>query len=239
MLKYESVADDIRKKIASGTYAPNDQLPTTPELCDQYKVSKITIKKAMDELVQLGLIARRRGSGTYVKRTTAAEAKSPAGWDMSSQMSGFCAEHKGHEVTSQVHDFSVVRPEHEVAELLGMDSDEFAYHIVRTRLVDGVPHVVEYTYMPIKLIPDLRERNVETTVYGYLEDELGLKIGSAHRIIKAVLPTDDEAKWLGVDPSQPLLEVRQVGFLDDGVPFEWSVARHANDYEFCSISTHN
>ena len=93
--------------------------------------------------------------------------------------------------------------------------------------------------MPIKLVPDLRERNVETSIYGYLEGELGLKIGSAHRVIKAVLPTDDEATWLGVDPSQPLLEVKQVGFLDDGVPFEWSVARHANDYEFCSISTHN
>ncbi len=239
MLKYESVADDIREKIVGGTYAPNDQLPTTPELCDEYQVSKITVKKAMDELVAQGLIARRRGSGTYVKRTTVAEAKSPAGWDMSSQMAGFCAEHQGHEVTSVVHDFSVVRPEARVAEMLGMDSDEFAYHIVRTRLVDGVPHVVEYTYMPIKLVPDLRERNVETSIYGYLEGELGLKIGSAHRVIKAVLPTDDEATWLGVDPSQPLLEVKQVGFLDDGVPFEWSVARHANDYEFCSISTHN
>ena len=63
MLKYESVADDIREKIVGGTYAPNDQLPTTPELCDEYQVSKITVKKAMDELVAQGLIARRRGSG--------------------------------------------------------------------------------------------------------------------------------------------------------------------------------
>ena len=161
MLKYESVADDIRKKIAAGEYGPNDQLPTTPELCDLYDVSKITIKKAMDELVQQGLIARRRGSGTYVKRVPQPEAQSPSGWDMSSQMAGFCADHPGVKVTSDVHEFSVVRPKPEVAELLGMDPDEFTYYVCRTRLIDDVPQVIEYTFMPIKLIPDLRERNVE------------------------------------------------------------------------------
>ena len=129
MLKYESVADDIRKKIATGEYGPNDQLPTTPELCDLYDVSKITIKKAMDELVQQGLIARRRGSGTYVKRVPQPEAQSPSGWDMSSQMAGFCADHPGVKVTSDVHEFSVVRPKPEVAGLLGMDPDEFTYYV--------------------------------------------------------------------------------------------------------------
>lgn len=239
MLKYETVAGDIRDKILSGDYAPNDQLPTTPELCDQYQVSKITIKKAMDELVQQGLIARRRGSGTYVKRVSAVEAASPAGWDMSSQMSGFVAEHKDCKVTSIVHEFTVMRVDAEIAQLLGMEADEFAYYISRTRLVDGTPLVIEYTYMPIKLVPDLRERNVQTTIYGYLEDELGLKIGSAHRVLRAVLPTKEEAEWLGVKTTEPLLEVKQVGYLDDGVPFEYSIARHCRDYEFYSISTHN
>ena len=239
MLKYETVASDIRDKILSGDYAPNDQLPTTPELCEQYQVSKITIKKAMDELVQQGLIARRRGSGTYVKRVSAVKAASPAGWDMSSQMSGFVAEHKGCEVTSIVHEFTVMRVDAEIAQLLGMEADEFAYYISRTRLVDGTPLVIEYTYMPIKLVPDLRERNVQTTIYGYLEDELGLKIGSAHRVLRAVLPTKEEAEWLGIKTTEPLLEVKQVGYLDDGVPFEYSIARHCRDYEFYSISTHN
>ncbi|MCI6681908.1 GntR family transcriptional regulator [Parafannyhessea umbonata] len=238
MLKYESVADDIRKKIATGEYGPNDQLPTTPELCDLYDVSKITIKKAMDELVQQGLIARRRGSGTYVKRVPQPEAQSPSGWDMSSQMAGFCADHPGVKVTSDVHEFSVVRPKPEVAGLLGMDPDEFTYYVCRTRLIDDVPQVIEYTFMPIKLIPDLRERNVESTIYGYIEGDLGLKIGSAHRTLRAVLPNKSEVGWLDVTPTTPLLEVEQVGYLDDGVPFEYSIARHARGFEFHSVSTH-
>ena len=201
-------------------------------------MSKITIKKAMDELVQQGLIARRRGSGTYVKRVPQPEAQSPSGWDMSSQMAGFCADHPGVKVTSDVHEFSVVRPKPEVAELLGMDPDEFTYYVCRTRLIDDVPQVIEYTFMPIKLIPDLRERNVESTIYGYIEGDLGLKIGSAHRTLRAVLPNKSEVGWLDVTPTTPLLEVEQVGYLDDGVPFEYSITRHARGYEFHSVSTH-
>ena len=241
MSKYHELALTLRRAMEDGTYEAGSRLPTTPELCEIYQVSNTTVKKAMDELEQLGLVARRRGSGIYVKSTTSLRRGTEGASSTAGQMTGFVAEHAGTGVvvTSDVHGFSVVHPPEAVAEELDIRQEEFVYSICRVRLTDGVPRNVEYTYMPIKLVPDLRERNVETSIYGYLEGELGLKIGSAHRVIKAVLPTDDEATWLGVDPSQPLLEVKQVGFLDDGVPFEWSVARHANDYEFCSISTHN
>ena len=105
------------------------------------------------------------------------------------------------------------------------------------RLADGVPRAIEYTYMPIDTIPNLRLRNVEGSIYSYIEDELGLKVASAHRIIRAVLPTQDELSWLKVKANSPLLEVEQVTFLDDGTPFEYSISRHPNGYEFRSIST--
>ncbi|RVU97668.1 GntR family transcriptional regulator [Coriobacteriales bacterium OH1046] len=237
MLKYETVADDIRLRIANGEFAPSGQLPTTEEFCKQYDVSKITIKRAMDELVLRGLIARRRGSGTYVKGSTEKAGPERAGWNISSQMTGFSTEHANEKVESRVHDFSAVRPSGEIAEYLGMESDEFAYHVCRTRVADGAPQTVEYTYMPIKVIPDLREKHAEGSIYGYIEGDLGLKIGSAHRTIKAVLPEGDEAEWLDVTPTTPLLEVKQIGFLDDGIPFEYSISKHIPEYEFYSIST--
>lgn len=237
MLKYKAVAQDIVKKISQGEYLPNDRLPTTPELCEQYQVSKITIKKAMDELELGGLIARRRGSGTYVKGVTSQLENAPSGWSMSSQMGGYTKDHPGHEVTSHVYDFSVVRAPEMVADELGIEPDEFCYHVCRTRLLDGKPDVIEYTYMPIKVVPDLREHHVETSIYGYIQNDLGLKIASAHRTIEAVLVTPEEAKMLQVKPNSPALQVTQVGFLDDGTAFEHSVSRHVNGYQFFSIST--
>ena len=51
------------------------------------------------------------------------------------------------------------------------------------------------------------------------------------------MPTSDERAWLGIGTGEPLLEVRQVAYLADGRPFEYSISRHTSDYEFYSIST--
>ncbi|MGN0660582.1 MAG: GntR family transcriptional regulator, partial [Oscillospiraceae bacterium] len=67
MEKYKVIEQDIAQKIKSGVYAPGSQLPLENQLCETYKVSRITIKKATDQLVALGLITKRRGSGSYVK----------------------------------------------------------------------------------------------------------------------------------------------------------------------------
>lgn len=239
MLKYQELVNTLLDELANGVYKKGDRLPTTPELCERYGVSNTTVKRAMDELELRGIVARRRGSGVYIKETTIAKGIITRQGSTSQQMSGMTAEYEGtsQALTSEVHDFSVIRPSVEIADRLGMDSDGFAYYICRTRLVDGTPKVVEYTYMPISLIPNLRESTLRASIYHYIEDELGLKIGSAHRTIKAVMPTEDERAWLRTNEKEPLLEVRQVAYLADGTPFEYSISRHTNDYEFYSIST--
>ena len=67
MDKYQYVSLDIRSRISSGEYVQGDRLPAIPELCKLYGVSKITIKRAMDDLERMGIVSRRRGSGTFVK----------------------------------------------------------------------------------------------------------------------------------------------------------------------------
>ena len=70
MLKYETIAQDIQSRIEDGDLVPNDKLPTVVDLCDRYGVSKITVKRAFEILTEKGLIASKRGSGTYVKNIT-------------------------------------------------------------------------------------------------------------------------------------------------------------------------
>ena len=238
MLKYEAVLNDLAEKIDNGTYKPNQQLPTIAELCGIYSVSNITIKKALDELALRGMISKRKGSGCYVKGVF---AKTASVGQMSGQMAGFSSEAaaKGGTLTSDVLDFSVVHPEAPVAEKLGMSEEDFVYHVCRVRVLDGVPQVVEYTYMPIAKIPGLRLEHVQSSIYAYIEQDLGLKIDSAHRVVRAKMPTAEEKKELGLDGKTPVLEVEQVGFLDDGEPFEDSISRHAGDrYDFNTVAKH-
>lgn len=67
--KYEAIAADIRRSIEDGTLKPGDKLPTVVEFCELYSVSKITVKRAIEQITEEGLITSRRGSDTYVKDT--------------------------------------------------------------------------------------------------------------------------------------------------------------------------
>lgn len=237
-VKYELVVKDLALQIKNGTFQPNSQLPSIEALCQHYEVSKVTIKKALDILEAQGLITRRRGSGSFVKNVRTPREDNVA-FETSRQMDGFTAEHarRGEAVRTDVKDFTVVSPSPEVAYMLDIEPDQFVYHVVRVRFAEDVATAVEYTYMPIDVIPNLRLKHVETSIYRYIENDLGLKIASGHRIVRAVLPTEDECAWMDLEPTEPLLEVEQVGYLDDGTPFEYSFARHPRGYEFRSIST--
>ncbi len=237
-MKYELVADDLIRAIKGGQYKPSEQLPSIEALCSMYEVSKMTIKKSLDVLQAGGYITRRRGSGSFVKNVQSPTHEAVA-FETSGQMSGLTAERRatGDKITTSVELFNIEMPPAEVAHMLAIEPDEFVYHIVRVRFSNDHPHAVEYTYMPIELIPNLRRKNAEGSIYSYVEGDLRLRIASAHRIVRAVLPTKDEQKWMGVGPHDPLLEVEQVAFLDDGTPFEYSFSRHPNGYEFRTIST--
>lgn len=238
MHKYMTIVMDIRHKIASGEFSQGEKLPTIPQLCEQYGVSKITVKRAMDDLESLGLIARRRGSGTFVKGMAGTSTLTGARKNYDHYENVIPdSEMLGTNITRQVHEFLVVQPPTDIAQILDMDPESFAYYICRTRFSDGIPNRVEHTYVPVKVAPELKRSAMEGSLYRYVEDQLGLKVASAHRAIGAVHPTVDEAQWLNIDPQTPLVSVRQVGYLDDGTPFEVSTCIHAPGYEVFSVTT--
>ena len=234
MLKYEAIASDLRKQITDGVFTPGQQLALEKEMCTQYGVSRITIKRAVDELVKEGLVVKRRGSGTFVKSI---EDKDVKELGMANQFNGFAATFKGRKVTTKVMRFDIIHPEKEVAAKLQMSVDDFIYDIVRVRYLDDEPIVVEYTQMPIQLIPGLKRQVLEHSIYSYIESDLKLKIQSAHRIVRATMPTEEEKQELEIKGVMPILEVKQVAFLDDGRPFEVSISHHRGDRNaFRSVS---
>ena len=184
MYKYEMIAEEIQKKIKDGTYPPDTRLPQEMEMCKIYDASRITIREAMELLVAKGLITKRRGAGTFVK-AVAPGMTDQVGFSKSGQFSGFSKDQAGRKVSSDVHEFGLKKASKEVAEKLQVAENAFVCYICRTRLVDGKPYVVEYTYMPTDFITGITEDVVKSSIYSYLENDLGLKIQSAHRIARA------------------------------------------------------
>lgn len=226
MLKYEHIAQSIQEQIATGALAANEQLPTTAELCNTYGVSKITIKKAMDELARLGLVARRRGSGTFV--IGAQPARDPRmQWNRATKIVGTSAQYRalGKELKTIVHEFSVIRPPERVRDALCLN-EGFTYYICRARSVEDELINIEYAYLPISMVPNLTVEIAQNSIYSYITDVLGMKISSSHASLRAVHPTEEETQWSGIAPMTPLLEVEQTVYLDTGKAFEFSISRN-------------
>ena len=220
MLKYEQIALDIQKKINNGQYLPNDQLPLEKEMCIQYNVSRITIKKAMDKLVMNGSVVKRRGAGTFVKDVDHEEITDIS---TSKQFNGFSGSHRGEKIETKVIDFKVINPSQEIANKLKMEKDDFVYYICRVRYADGEPCVVEYTYMPIDVISGIKRDMLTGSIYRY--------------IVRALVGSELEKEALDINDTMPILQVEQIAFLDNGQPFEYSKSSHRGDkFEFKSIS---
>ena len=225
MLKYEKIAFDIKEDILSEKYKPNEQLPFEKELCEKYNVSKMTVKKALDLLVNDGLIIKRRGSGTFVKDITEKEIQRII---EKKQFSGLTTTSIGHKVTSKVLEFKIINATKEIADILKIEEDEFIYFVHRVRYVDDKAVVIEKTYIPLNLIPGMKLADVKKSIYGYIKDKLGLNIQSAHSTVRAMKSDELDRKYLNLEKDEPILEVERVAYLDNGKVFEYSFSTCKN-----------
>lgn len=239
MNKYIEISNDLRKQILKDNiYHPNDQLPCERELSEWYDASKMTVKKALDILVDEGLIYKKRGLGTFVKGLSQQQLNIMEENLLHSQdkLNGFTKQYSNEKITSDVLEFCVISPTPRVATNLHISESDFVYKIVRVRKRNGVPCVLEETYMPIYLIPGLKLTHVKTSIYSYIREDLHYEIQSAHVHIRARGATEFIAQHLQINPGAPVAVVEQIAFLNNGSPFEYSFSTHKSElFEFSSV----
>lgn len=226
MEKYKVIANAVRKKIIEGEYLSDQKLPSEKEMGETFQASKLTIKKAIDILVSEGLIIKRRGSGTFVKSLSVEEMERLI---VDNQMRGTTAFHPDKVVTSKVLQFEIVSATEKVASKLNVPLGTQVYEIYRVRLVNKQPTVIEKTFMPVSIIPGLRQKDLEGSVYAYIEDKLSLRIESGHRTISVRKAKEIEVTELNLEEGDPVGVAEQIGFLSNGAPFEYSISVHRYD----------
>lgn len=227
MNKYLKIRNDVRNDIISGKYKPGELLPNENDFSAIYNTSKMTVKHAMDELVREGLIIKRRGSGTFVKELNQQELES---LKVASQFQGTTALYPNKKIKSDVLVFELVPPSRKLMDDLHVNALEKLYHVKRVRTIDNVPFVIEDIYMPADIIKDLTLSICESSIYEYIEDQLKLSLGSAHRKIEARKVTEEERPYLELEAGEPVVVSSQVAFLSDGRAFESSQSIHRADH---------
>ncbi|RYL94959.1 GntR family transcriptional regulator [Sporolactobacillus sp. THM7-4] len=227
MIQHKKISRIIEKRIRDHIYPPLSKIPTQNELAEEFHTSRVTIKKAIDSLIAKGLLVSNRGSGTFVKSNPLINEMNFSG-DSYLGLTATMGTEKGR-ISSEVIKFEIEFPNLRLQKTLLLEKSQPVYHIIRLRKLDNEPFQLEHTFMPIEVIPGITMEVLEHSIYSHIQDTLGLKIGSSFRIVKAVKPDDFDKNYLLCQSDDPVLEVEQVVYLDNGIPFEYSRSRHRYD----------
>ena len=222
-LVYRSVMRDIKHKILDNQY-PGMKLPDERSLSSMYDVSRSSIKRALDVLVQQGIIFKKRGSGTFINplylknRAMFRYEGSNLGITDSFKLDG-----KKHGI--KLLNYRVIPAPDEIRQDLFLDENEYVYKIERLRLIDDQPFMIETGYIPIKILPTLSPDILESSIFNYLENKKGRTVTRSYLTLTVDPSSQADQKLLGLKPTEPVGIMEGVFFLDDGTPFEVSNMR--------------
>jgi DNA-binding GntR family transcriptional regulator len=197
-------------------------LPPERELAVRWNVARMTLRRAVDELVIEELLVRRHGSGTYTTRPKVAK------W---LGMIGFSEDvrRRGMRPGSTMIEFRRHKAERSAARRLRIPVGDPIITFTRLRLADDVPMVVERTTLPAEYVPGLQADDLSGSLYELLESRYGIDHVSGTSRIEPVLPDAKTAGWLDIPTTQPCLAVHGISFDRRDRVFEYTSALYRGD----------
>ncbi|KRA24044.1 hypothetical protein ASD65_06115 [Microbacterium sp. Root61] len=184
-----------------GQLSEGDALPGERELAEQFGVSRMTLRRAVDELALDGTLERRPGAGTFVSRSrmTRRIAMTSFSDDM---------RRRGLQPETRVLSFATRRANRVSAHRLRIPVGDSIVAFDRLRSASGEPLAVETTMIAAALVPGLREDDLSTSWYELLADRWGIIIDRAGLEMEAVLPRPEILSQLGIDAAQPCIQLK-------------------------------
>jgi len=177
-----------------------ERLPSERELAARWGVARMTVRKAIERLIEEGRLERRHGSGTYTAQAPYARLFGLSSFTDDMRRRGLIP-------SSKLVRFRKVRASSEVASRLQIAVGEDVFRFTRLRLADGQPMALETVSIPVAYAPDLSAKDLAGSIYDVLSDRYQISPASARTTIRPVLPDGRSAAALGIPPSQPCLRV--------------------------------
>jgi GntR family transcriptional regulator len=228
----------IKKWIAEGVYSPGEKIPSERDLAQETQISRVTVRKAIENLIGQGLLERHSSSGTFVKASPYFSrqmgVERPLGLSERMRRSGSLA-------SSTLLHFSIEEPVEKVAARLSMGMNEKVLRIRRLRAVAQQPICIETIYLPSRLVPDLYAEDLvspDISLYDVLKKRYAITPSSSSENLRVSYATNEEADLLGINPMDPVLLMRCITYDTGGQPFEYLVSvNHPDRVIFESQST--
>ena len=229
--RYIQLANKIRTLILDGCWKAGEALPSERSIVAATNLSRVTIRKALERLVQEGLLRQRHGSGTYVNDERERIEQSLA------VLTGFSEDmvSLGHVPSVRWIERAIVMPSSTETMMLGLSPGEKVLRLHRLRLADGEPLAVEMAVMPASLFPQVTQ--IGDSLYEALAVIDMLPEKALQRMHACRLPAF-EAELLGCDEDEPALYIERMSRLKSGRTIEFTRSYYRGDrYDFVAELT--
>ena len=226
--RYYQLKKILEKRIQSGEFQPGDQFPTDQCLCEAYCLSRGTVRRAIDMLVEEGRLRREQGRGTFV--TT------PQLTQTFFRLASFDEEmsQRGRKPSTKLIHRKVIPATEQIAADLDLKVGEDVIEISRLRLADGLPMAFETRYLAYKICPDLMNEDLENqSIHSLLIDKFNIPLIRARHTIEARVLTAREARLLQTQPGSAGFFVSRITYsLDDRPVTMYRILYRGDEYRF-------
>ena len=204
---YYQVKESLLEKIKSRQFNVGDLIPSEAELQEQYNVSRITIRRAIQELVQEGHLYTKQGRGTFVSRPKVSqELNLITSWAETMEEMGMHPETKKIEYSEEPAPVDIAR-------LLNIPIGDRVYKIERLRYADGEPTCIMTNYLSPDVVPGFLEKGIKgESLYETLEKHYNIVLSRAEETVEAKAAKTSEAELLNIKRGAPLLHATRVTY---------------------------
>ncbi len=212
---YYQLEEIIRQQIDDGTLMSGKAIPSEREYAELYQISRMTVRQAINKLVNEGLLYRKKGTGTFVQPKKVEQ--------VFQKLTSFSEDmiERGLVPKSKVLTFEHVPVNDLIAKSLKLENNSTVLKIVRIRYADDSPMAIETSYMPADLMKDLLPEQAEESIYEFIEKNLQLKIQTAYQELEATIADEKLANLLNISEGDPVLLINRITYTSDGIPFEF------------------
>jgi GntR family transcriptional regulator len=207
--RYFEIQQGILEQIQAGQLQHGVQLPSEADLARQYQVSRITAKRALDELVRQGRAYRQQGRGTFVAQARIRDISGFRSFSEDIRARGFTP-------SSRILDFKELAPDEAIRARLHISEGERTFLLKRLRLANQEPVAVETAYLPCRLYPGLLQEDLAGgSLYTLLAEKYSRVPTWADAEIEAIVPTREQARLLALETGTPVLVAHRVTYSAD------------------------
>ncbi len=217
---YDLIEQNLRELILSGQLSSGDMVLSEWELSSLYGVSRLTVRHALDDLARQGWLNRRHGVGTFVSRPNVAQI-SLSRLSFSEQMRAI-----GRVPSSRQIHICITPASHQVASALEIQVGGPVIEILRVRLADEEPILLETSYLSQQRFPrfDASTDLSNTSLYEFLNAQYQVTVASMDQTLEPVLLTENQALYLETQAGTPAIYNEVVAFDLHGDPVEFSTS---------------